>query len=206
MEVISPKPRRLPIPLILGGAFLVFFSTAVLLIRHVVTSRHGVNVTIADRERLLSVQELADATGKDFTYDAYLERVTKERVSDGVTAWKYRYPVEAADVGVLRSWGKDSKALSLESEVRHEADAALAHEVFTRWVPKDGVELQADLFSGGDESAAGYVLDSGARVGNFVVVRKGNGVFRFQSKGVAIEKTTVLTALLAPKLQLLADR
>jgi hypothetical protein len=206
VEVISPRPRRLPIPLILGGAFLVFFSIAALFIRHIVTSRHGVNVTIADRERLLSVQELADAVGKDFAYDAYLERVTKERVADGVTAWKYRYPVEAADVGVLRSWGKDAKALSLESEVRHEADAALAHEVFVSWLPKDGVEPQADLFSAGDESKAGYVVENGARVGNFVVVRKGKGVFRFQSKGVAIEKTQTLTSLLTPKLELLANQ
>jgi hypothetical protein len=161
-------------------------------------------VTDADRELVVTAQELADQ-GWDVKVNPAAETIEKTRYLDRTADIEYEY--DSTD---------DEEPLYINCSVHAESSPKDARASYTAMqvsaltvlkLMGDNIEQvdRSDLFRWGDESKCGLIVSNGIYCGNYFFARQGTKIYCLMITGVCIEEEAELRQLLLPHLEKLEN-
>ena len=155
-----------------------------------------------EKKLLVTVRDL-EAYGVVVADPTEGETFLSKRNLDGSTEIEYEYDSEKDPTNTDNLWVKSEAEIHKTAELANTAfdDRITAYKI-GGFLGSSEVRISEDpdLFTWGDENYSAYFEKNGIKLGNIIVVRKGNTVFSLLITGLYFDDPQLLYDLLGPKL------
>ncbi len=187
-----PRTEHFSFLVLLGGPALLFVLIVALGYRYSKGSPNQ-NVTMGDRQYLIAVPELLDATKNTGGYNPKEEVLRKVKLPRGGRELEYRYS------GAKPDW-------QIAGRVIAEIDPMQARATFTQFAERElaspGITLAPLSMTWGEEALMGALQRNGETVGHYFLGRKGNRVVLYRIEGVVLPAPMTFEEFIKPRLAL----
>jgi hypothetical protein len=156
-----------------------------------------------ERELLVTVRDL-EVYGVVTDDPTNGESFLVKRNLDGSTEIEYEYDSEKDSSNVDTLWLKSEAEVLETDELASTAfDDRISAYKIGAFLASSEAEISEDpeLFTLGDESYSAYFEKGGSKLGNVLVIRKGNTVFSLLITGLYFDDPQLLHDLMSPKLE-----